>query len=80
MLNRMLTAPKQDFYVRRLMDEGRVLLVNLAKGRHDRPTGCAATAPRFNNCVEGAGSMGAVCSTLSSGRYSAPSADCLRTA
>jgi type IV secretory pathway TraG/TraD family ATPase VirD4 len=33
LLNRMLTAPKQDIHVRRLMDEGRVLLVNLAKGR-----------------------------------------------
>ena len=33
LLNRILTAPKQDIHVRRLMDEGRVLLVNLAKGR-----------------------------------------------
>lgn len=33
LLNRMLTAPKQDIHIRRLMDEGRVLLVNLAKGR-----------------------------------------------
>jgi type IV secretory pathway TraG/TraD family ATPase VirD4 len=33
MLNRILTAPKQDIHVRRLMDEGGVLLVNLAKGR-----------------------------------------------
>ena len=33
LLNRILTAPKQDIHVRRIMDEGRVLLVNLAKGR-----------------------------------------------
>jgi type IV secretory pathway TraG/TraD family ATPase VirD4 len=33
LLNRILTAPKQDLHVRRIMDEGRVLLVNLAKGR-----------------------------------------------
>jgi type IV secretory pathway TraG/TraD family ATPase VirD4 len=33
LLNRILTAPKQDMHIRRLMDEGRVLLVNLAKGR-----------------------------------------------
>jgi Type IV secretion-system coupling protein DNA-binding domain len=33
LLNRILTAPKLDLHVRQLMDEGRVLLVNLAKGR-----------------------------------------------
>jgi hypothetical protein len=33
LLNRILTNPKQDLHVRRIMDEGRVLLVNLAKGR-----------------------------------------------
>jgi type IV secretory pathway TraG/TraD family ATPase VirD4 len=33
LLNRILTAPKQDVHIRRIMDEGRVLLVNLAKGR-----------------------------------------------
>ncbi|MEA2977864.1 MAG: hypothetical protein QOF19_3384 [Alphaproteobacteria bacterium] len=33
MLNRILTAPKQDLHVRKIMDEGKVLLVNLAKGR-----------------------------------------------
>ncbi|MDB6147568.1 MAG: hypothetical protein JWO45_1232, partial [Spartobacteria bacterium] len=33
MLNRILTAPKQDLHIRTIMDEGRVLLVNLAKGR-----------------------------------------------
>lgn len=33
LLNRILTAPKQDLHIRRIMDEGRVLLVNLAKGR-----------------------------------------------
>src|SRR6202045_5237907 len=33
LLNRILTAPKQDIHIRRLMDEGQVLLVNLAKGR-----------------------------------------------
>ncbi|WFU32389.1 type IV secretion system DNA-binding domain-containing protein [Bradyrhizobium brasilense] len=32
-LNRLLTAPAHDLHVRRIMDEGRVLLVNLAKGR-----------------------------------------------
>jgi hypothetical protein len=33
LLNRVLTAPRQDLHVRRIMDEGKVLLVNLAKGR-----------------------------------------------
>jgi type IV secretory pathway TraG/TraD family ATPase VirD4 len=33
LLNRILTAPAQDLHIRRLMDEGGVLLVNLAKGR-----------------------------------------------
>jgi type IV secretory pathway TraG/TraD family ATPase VirD4 len=33
LLNRILTAPKIDLHIRRIMDEGRVLLVNLAKGR-----------------------------------------------
>ncbi|APO49718.1 type IV secretion system DNA-binding domain-containing protein [Bradyrhizobium diazoefficiens] len=32
-LNRLLTAPERDLHVRRIMDEGGVLLVNLAKGR-----------------------------------------------
>jgi type IV secretory pathway TraG/TraD family ATPase VirD4 len=33
LLNRILTAPKQELHIRRIMDEGQVLLVNLAKGR-----------------------------------------------
>ena len=33
MLNRILTSPKKDLHIRKIMDEGRVLLVNLAKGR-----------------------------------------------
>ena len=33
MLNRILTAPKQELRVRQIMDEGKVLIVNLAKGR-----------------------------------------------
>jgi type IV secretory pathway TraG/TraD family ATPase VirD4 len=33
LLNRILTAPQQDLHIRRIMDDGRVLLVNLAKGR-----------------------------------------------
>lgn len=33
LLNRLLTAPKRDLHIRQIMDEGRVLLVNLAKGR-----------------------------------------------
>jgi hypothetical protein len=32
-LNKLLTAPEHDLHVRQVMDEGRVLLVNLAKGR-----------------------------------------------
>jgi hypothetical protein len=32
-LNRILTSPKSSFDLRRVMDEGKVLLVNLAKGR-----------------------------------------------
>ena len=33
LVNRILTAPEDDLHVRRIMDEGGVLLVNLAKGR-----------------------------------------------
>jgi len=33
MLRRILTAPATDLHIRRIMDEGKVLLVNLAKGR-----------------------------------------------
>jgi len=33
LLNRMLTEPALDLHIRRIMDEGKVLLVNLAKGR-----------------------------------------------
>ncbi len=33
LLNRILTAPPIDIHIRQLMDEGKVLLVNLAKGR-----------------------------------------------
>lgn len=33
LLNRILTAPKQDLHIHQIMDDGRVLLVNLAKGR-----------------------------------------------
>jgi type IV secretory pathway TraG/TraD family ATPase VirD4 len=33
LLNRILTHPEKDLHVRRIMDEGNVLLVNLAKGR-----------------------------------------------
>ncbi len=33
LLNRILTAPDEDLHIRRIMDEGKVLLVNLAKGR-----------------------------------------------
>jgi len=33
LLNRILTAPSKDLHIRRIMDEGKVLLVNLAKGR-----------------------------------------------
>jgi type IV secretory pathway TraG/TraD family ATPase VirD4 len=33
LLNRIVTAPERDLHIRKIMDEGRVLLVNLAKGR-----------------------------------------------
>jgi type IV secretory pathway TraG/TraD family ATPase VirD4 len=33
MLNRILTAPAIDLHIRHMIDEGKVLLVNLAKGR-----------------------------------------------
>jgi hypothetical protein len=33
LLNRILTAPEHDLHIRRIMDEGQILLVNLAKGR-----------------------------------------------
>jgi type IV secretory pathway TraG/TraD family ATPase VirD4 len=33
LLNRILTSAPQDLHIRQIMDEGRVLLVNLAKGR-----------------------------------------------
>lgn len=32
LLDRILTAPERDLHIRRIMDEGQVLLVNLAKG------------------------------------------------
>jgi type IV secretory pathway TraG/TraD family ATPase VirD4 len=32
LLNRILTAPERDLHIRRIMDQGQVLLVNLAKG------------------------------------------------
>jgi type IV secretory pathway TraG/TraD family ATPase VirD4 len=32
MLDRILTAPEKDLHIRRIMDQGQVLLVNLAKG------------------------------------------------
>jgi type IV secretory pathway TraG/TraD family ATPase VirD4 len=32
MLNRILTAPGEDLHIRRVMDEGQVLLINLARG------------------------------------------------
>ena len=32
LLDRILTAPKKDLHIRRIMDQGQVLLVNLAKG------------------------------------------------
>jgi type IV secretory pathway TraG/TraD family ATPase VirD4 len=33
LINRILTAPKKDLHIRKIMDEGKVLLVNLSKGR-----------------------------------------------
>jgi hypothetical protein len=33
MLNRIVTAAKEELHVRRIMDDGKVLLVNLAKGQ-----------------------------------------------
>ena len=33
LLNRILTSPGNDLHIRRIMDEGGVLLLNLAKGR-----------------------------------------------
>lgn len=33
LLDRILTSPEKDIRIRRIMDEGKVLLVNLAKGR-----------------------------------------------
>jgi type IV secretory pathway TraG/TraD family ATPase VirD4 len=33
LMNRILTAPASDIHIRQIMDEGKVLLVNLAKGR-----------------------------------------------
>jgi hypothetical protein len=32
LLNRILTSPEKDLHIRRIMDQGQVLLVNLAKG------------------------------------------------
>jgi type IV secretory pathway TraG/TraD family ATPase VirD4 len=32
LLNRILTTPEKDLHIRRIMDQGQVLLVNLAKG------------------------------------------------
>jgi type IV secretory pathway TraG/TraD family ATPase VirD4 len=33
LLNRILTSPEKDLHIRKLMDDGQVLLVNLSKGR-----------------------------------------------
>jgi type IV secretory pathway TraG/TraD family ATPase VirD4 len=33
LLSRILTAPERDLHIRRIMDQGQVLLVNLAKGK-----------------------------------------------
>jgi type IV secretory pathway TraG/TraD family ATPase VirD4 len=33
LLDRILTSPAEDLHIRKIMDEGKVLLVNLAKGR-----------------------------------------------
>lgn len=33
LLNRILTCPEQDLHIRNIMDEGKVLLVNLSKGQ-----------------------------------------------
>jgi type IV secretory pathway TraG/TraD family ATPase VirD4 len=33
MLNRILTRPERDIHIRKVMDEGKILLVNLSKGR-----------------------------------------------
>jgi type IV secretory pathway TraG/TraD family ATPase VirD4 len=33
LLNRILTSPENDLHIRQVMDDGKVLLVNLAKGR-----------------------------------------------
>lgn len=33
LLNRIVTSPERDLHIRRIMDDGQVLLVNLAKGR-----------------------------------------------
>lgn len=33
LLNQILTTPEKDLHIRRIMDRGEVLLVNLAKGR-----------------------------------------------
>ncbi len=33
MLSRILTSPEKDLHIRKIMDDGKVLLVNLAKGR-----------------------------------------------
>jgi type IV secretory pathway TraG/TraD family ATPase VirD4 len=33
LLNKIVTKPEHDLHIRRIMDEGKVLLVNLAKGR-----------------------------------------------
>jgi Type IV secretion-system coupling protein DNA-binding domain len=33
LLSRILTSPEQDLHIRRIMDQGQVLLVNLAKGK-----------------------------------------------
>src|SRR5438552_7278909 len=33
LLDRILTAPQKDLHIRRIMDQGQILLVNLAKGR-----------------------------------------------
>jgi hypothetical protein len=53
LLDRILTSPEKDLHIRQIMDEGQVLLVNLAKGHIDEDSSAAGAAlylPSSSSC------------------------------
>ncbi|MEY9633438.1 hypothetical protein ABIF66_001667 [Bradyrhizobium japonicum] len=48
LLDRILTAPEKDLRIRRIMDQGQVLLVNLAKGHRAGPANSDSSLSGFS--------------------------------